>query len=279
MPERNVPMAVTAMDADGDTLRYEVYGLRGDMASFGIVPMGGQITTKIELDYEGDQTTYVIEVTAKDPFGGEGSTMVTITVTNVRTRSRRWVRSLNNTVPHSPRMTGEFSGREHAAAQRRPGRLTDGNGDSDRRPGRRIRRLLLRDDMGQIIGDGRCWTHEAMASHMVLVTATVGRPVRNDRGDDHGHGRAEQRADVRRSDGRPDGGREQGGHAMLATRSRPPTMGGRHDDGRLDVHGAYFDDRRHGPDHARRPTLDYESGASYDRDWSWRRTRGDLYAR
>ena len=52
------------------------------MASFGI-DNSGQITTKIKLDYEGDQTTYEIEVTAKDPFGGEGSTMVTITVTNV----------------------------------------------------------------------------------------------------------------------------------------------------------------------------------------------------
>ena len=33
--KRNVPMAVTAMDADGDTLRYEVSG-GADMASFSI---------------------------------------------------------------------------------------------------------------------------------------------------------------------------------------------------------------------------------------------------
>ena len=34
------------------------------------------------LDFEGTQTTYVVEVTAMDPFGKSASTMVTITVTD-----------------------------------------------------------------------------------------------------------------------------------------------------------------------------------------------------
>ena len=79
--DRAVPMAVTAMDADGDVLKYSVTG-GPDMASFSIDD-DGNITTKIELDFEGEQTTYVIEITATDPFDGSGSAMVTIMVMNV----------------------------------------------------------------------------------------------------------------------------------------------------------------------------------------------------
>ena len=45
----------------------------------------GQITVKkgTELDFEGSKTTYVVEVTADDPFGLSASTMVTIMVTDV----------------------------------------------------------------------------------------------------------------------------------------------------------------------------------------------------
>ena len=78
----NVGAAVTAMDADGDVLNYTLSG-GADMGSFGINSKTGHILTKAELDFEGDQTTYMVEVTATDPFDMSGSAMVTIMVTEV----------------------------------------------------------------------------------------------------------------------------------------------------------------------------------------------------
>ena len=76
---------VMATDADGDALTYTISG-GADMDAFDIPDQEpGQITVGAgtELDFEGSQTTYVIEVTADDPFDGSDSAMVTITVTNV----------------------------------------------------------------------------------------------------------------------------------------------------------------------------------------------------
>ena len=70
----NVPERVEATDPDGDDLTYEVTG-GADMGAFKI-DNNGQITvgTGTELNYEGSgKTTYVIEVTAADPFGLSGS--------------------------------------------------------------------------------------------------------------------------------------------------------------------------------------------------------------
>ena len=55
------------------------------MAAFKIDSGTGQIKVGkgTKLDFEGSQTTYVVEVTATDPFGGSGSTMVTIMVTDM----------------------------------------------------------------------------------------------------------------------------------------------------------------------------------------------------
>ena len=55
------------------------------MGSFGIDSGTGQIEVGegTDLDFEGMQTTYEVEVKAEDPFGLSDSTMVTITVTNV----------------------------------------------------------------------------------------------------------------------------------------------------------------------------------------------------
>ena len=76
---------VTAADPDeGDDLAYTITG-GADMGAFEIGSTSGQITVKKGdvLDYEGGQRTYVVEVTARDPFGLEDSTMVTIMVTDV----------------------------------------------------------------------------------------------------------------------------------------------------------------------------------------------------
>ena len=78
---------VEAMDADDDELTYEISG-GADMDAFTIHMNTGQVKVGegTELDYEMGQRTYEIEVTAKDPFGGSGSTMVTIMVTDVNER-------------------------------------------------------------------------------------------------------------------------------------------------------------------------------------------------
>ena len=83
----NVGSRVTATDPDGDALSYTITG-GADRDAFEITPANrssGQITVKkgTELDFEGSQTTYMVEVKATDPFGLNASTMVTITVTDV----------------------------------------------------------------------------------------------------------------------------------------------------------------------------------------------------
>ena len=75
---------VMAMDADMDVLRYTITG-GADMGSFKIGRDSGQVSVGpgTDLDFEGGQTTYVIEVKAEDPFGLSDSTTVTIEVQNV----------------------------------------------------------------------------------------------------------------------------------------------------------------------------------------------------
>ena len=83
----NVGAPVRATDPDeGDDLSYTITG-GADMGAFEITATNrssGQITVKkgTTLDFEGSQTTYMVEVTARDPFGLEDSTMVTIMVTD-----------------------------------------------------------------------------------------------------------------------------------------------------------------------------------------------------
>ena len=80
----NVGDPVKATDADGDVLSYSLSG-GADKDAFGIVQESGQITLGVDtkLDYEGEQTTYTVEVKAEDPFGLSGTVTVAITVTDV----------------------------------------------------------------------------------------------------------------------------------------------------------------------------------------------------
>ena len=84
MADETVGGPVTASDPDEDTLTYSISG-GADMSAFTIDRGSGQLKVgkNTKLDYEGSQTTYVVEVTATDPFGGSSSAMVTITVTNM----------------------------------------------------------------------------------------------------------------------------------------------------------------------------------------------------
>ena len=78
---RNVGAAVTATDADGDTLTYSLEG--ADAAKFGIVSTSGRIRTKAGERYDREaKASYSVTVKASDPNGGSDTIAVTITVDN-----------------------------------------------------------------------------------------------------------------------------------------------------------------------------------------------------
>ena len=80
---QNAGERVMATDADGDALTYSITG-GADMDMFTIKSNNGQIEVgSADLDYEDGQSSFEVEVTAKDPFGGSGSTMVTLRVTDM----------------------------------------------------------------------------------------------------------------------------------------------------------------------------------------------------
>ena len=76
----NIGTAVSATDADNDTLTYTLSGT--DAASFGIDSTSGQLQTKAALDYEA-KTSYSVTVAVSDGNGGSDSITVTINVTDV----------------------------------------------------------------------------------------------------------------------------------------------------------------------------------------------------
>ena len=77
--KQNIGAAVTATDADNDTLTYTLGGT--DAASFGIVGTSGQLQTKAALDYE-TKNTYSVTVSVSDGNGASDSITVTISVTD-----------------------------------------------------------------------------------------------------------------------------------------------------------------------------------------------------
>ncbi len=75
----NVGGPVTATDEDGDILTYSLSGT--DAASFSIVGISGQLQTRVELDYE-TQDTYSVVVMVSDGNGGTDTIGVAINVTD-----------------------------------------------------------------------------------------------------------------------------------------------------------------------------------------------------
>ena len=75
--------AVSASDADNDTLTYSLYGV--DASSFALHSSTGQITVgaTTTLDYE-TKASYTVTVTATDTFSASATTTVTITVNDLR---------------------------------------------------------------------------------------------------------------------------------------------------------------------------------------------------
>ena len=76
----NIGSAVSATDADDDTLSYSLGGT--DESSFSIDSTTGQLKTKTTLNFE-TKNSYVVTVTVSDDQGGSTSINVTINVTNV----------------------------------------------------------------------------------------------------------------------------------------------------------------------------------------------------
>ena len=78
-----VGAAVTATDANGDTLSYSLGG--PGAGSFRIDSVSGQIRTApgVAYDYESATNRFDLTVTANDPRGGEGSATVTIDIGDV----------------------------------------------------------------------------------------------------------------------------------------------------------------------------------------------------
>ena len=79
---QNVGAALTATDADSDTLTYTLEGT--DAASFDIVSGSGQIRTRTGVTYNHEaKSTHTVIVKADDGNGGTDTVTVTITVTDV----------------------------------------------------------------------------------------------------------------------------------------------------------------------------------------------------
>ena len=78
--DTNIGSAVTATDANNDTLTYSLSG--ADAASFDIGSTTGQLQTKSDLDYE-TQSSYSVTITVSDGKGGSDSISVTINITDV----------------------------------------------------------------------------------------------------------------------------------------------------------------------------------------------------
>ena len=80
--DRDVGAALTASDADSDTLTYSLEG--ADAASFAIDSDSGQIKTKSGVSYNYEaKNSYSVTVKADDGFGGTDTIAVTINVTDV----------------------------------------------------------------------------------------------------------------------------------------------------------------------------------------------------
>ena len=76
----NIGSAVSATDADDDTLTYSLGGT--DAATFNIDSSSGQLRTSASLDYE-TKSSYKVTITVSDGNGGSDSITATINVINV----------------------------------------------------------------------------------------------------------------------------------------------------------------------------------------------------
>ena len=76
----NIGTAVSATDADADTLTYSLGGT--DASSFSINSTNGQLRTNASLDYE-TKSSYSVSITVSDGYNGSDTITVTVNVTDV----------------------------------------------------------------------------------------------------------------------------------------------------------------------------------------------------
>ena len=76
----DIGSAVSATDADNDTLTYSLSGT--DASSFSIDSTSGQLRTSVALDYE-TKTTYSVTITVSDGKGGTDTITVTVNITDI----------------------------------------------------------------------------------------------------------------------------------------------------------------------------------------------------
>ena len=166
--------SAAAMDADGDTLAYEITG-GADMGSFEI-NSDGLITVKAgtKLDFESDKILYTVEVTATDPFDGVGMASVTIMVTNKNEAPTLGIKPpppAENVAPaFADDADTEFMVYENMDVGTDVG-MVEATDEGDTLTYSVDSMYFAVDDMGNIT-TAMMLDHEAMASHMVMVTAT-----------------------------------------------------------------------------------------------------------
>ena len=163
--------AINAGDTDGDLLIHSLGGPDAD--SFGIERTSGQLMTKAALDYE-TKKVYTVTITATDPSLATDTVTVTINVTDEDDKPTITLRPAENTAPtFADDAETDFMVYENMDAGAAVGMVmaTDEDGDT----------LTYTDDSGYFDVDdmGNITTammldHEAMASHMVTVTASDG---------------------------------------------------------------------------------------------------------
>ena len=92
----NIGSAVSATDADGDTLTYSLSGT--DASSFSIDSTSGQLRTSASLDYE-TKASYSVIVAVSDDNGGSDSISVTINITDIDESTINIDEGTTNTAP------------------------------------------------------------------------------------------------------------------------------------------------------------------------------------
>ena len=176
----NIGAAVTATDADGDTLTYRLGG--ADMASFDIVAASGQLQTKAALNYE-SKSSYEVMVTATDSSNATASITVTISVTNADEAGSV---SFNSTSPQAgtaltASLTDPDGGEINIAWQW--ARSTDGTTAwSDISDATSISYTPVADDVGNYLGASASYTDDhgdSKTASAVSDNAVVAAPVSN----------------------------------------------------------------------------------------------------
>ena len=103
----NIGNAISATDADNDTLTYTLSGTAA--SSFSIDSSTGQLQTSAALDYE-TKSSYTVTVSVSDGNGGTDSITITINVTDVdEDTTTTIIYNVGDTIPNFPFPSGTFN--------------------------------------------------------------------------------------------------------------------------------------------------------------------------